>query len=871
MNDRRRAAVLVACAVALALLLSSGLSSARTSGAGWGAVVADFQNRKSGQKRLEKPNPTPLWSLYPLREPESPGPAPPADTDALSPPPVKATERPEGSGGAVGAAERAPDEDESASLSYLVPATLLALIAAFGVRLLRRRSRASRARSAPATATAPARPRPPQAADSSPYRVPVNGTAHVETASSQNDAPTATPTTHEPATSGEGPRKTGAEARTETESPAPEPASGGAGEPPPQPSPGIPPATREPLSSPPAERASQEAAPGEPVVDREPVRVHLLDGRVIVGYTAGHYSRENRVLLLDVERVVDAGGREIPSTPLDSFLVPPQIDRIEVLGPAERRTTPARPEAARSTDLLRLPARRSRRNAEILPTRQRMDSESAPGADRTVRAPSRSLKERLGRAATTVLIIGIAATVSTLAALSSDSKAGLVLPLVIAAGMALGLVALTRFVAFVEVLLVARASLDLTKLTGVGDSAAPDAGARAQDPASLIGALFLVAATLWLLAQRRRNGLSGSPVRRVLVFFMAAALLSVLGTVSYAESMLEVLRVLAVVMMFAVLEELMADPKRMERLLRAAFLSAVFPLAFTTLGFVTSNPRTEVKGGLSRILGTFNQSNSFGRYLMLILVFGVAIYPYVWRPYKRGLIVLLPLATIYLALTYTLSAVIASALGLVVVAIHQSKRLLVGLVVVGTCLLLLFPSLGARFAELGTKAEAASFQPEQSTLEWRLSYWADVFPLAKENPVTGIGLGTTSASTERERAPHNDFLRAYVETGMVGFVAYISLLISLILLGRRAIRVAPIGTLDRGVAVGFMGCAVAYVAVSVVANIMSNVATLWYFVAFAAAASSVVKRRSGGPDRAGEAVKNESQHDIILRPTTARG
>jgi len=69
----------------------------------------------------------------------------------------------------------------------------------------------------------------------------------------------------------------------------------------------------------------------EPMVDREHVRVHLFDGRVVEGYKRGNYSKENRVLVLDVDAVYDANGSEVPSTPLDSFLLPPQIDRIEAL------------------------------------------------------------------------------------------------------------------------------------------------------------------------------------------------------------------------------------------------------------------------------------------------------------------------------------------------------------------------------------------------------------------------------------------------------------------------------------------------------------------------------------------------------------
>ena len=88
------------------------------------------------------------------------------------------------------------------------------------------------------------------------------------------------------------------------------------------------PASGKVSASPGTEHESRTHEP-EPVVDRQHVRVHLFDGRVIEGYKRGHYSQENRVLVLDVETVFDANGKEVPRTPLDSFLLPPQIDRIE--------------------------------------------------------------------------------------------------------------------------------------------------------------------------------------------------------------------------------------------------------------------------------------------------------------------------------------------------------------------------------------------------------------------------------------------------------------------------------------------------------------------------------------------------------------
>ena len=75
----------------------------------------------------------------------------------------------------------------------------------------------------------------------------------------------------------------------------------------------------------------------------------------------------------------------------------------------------------------------------------------------------------------------------------------------------------------------------------------------------------------------------------------------------------------------------------------------------------------------------------------------------------------------------------------------------------------------------------------------------------------------------------------------MGFFAYVAMLVAMVLLGRRAVRRTKKGTFERGVAVGFLGCAVAFIAVSFVANVISNVVNLWYFIAFAACASAVVK------------------------------
>lgn len=447
----------------------------------------------------------------------------------------------------------------------------------------------------------------------------------------------------------------------------------------------------------------------------------------------------------------------------------------------------------------------------------------------------------------TFLAVGLAAGTAAVSGISvgQDSKLAVVLPVAAAVGVGLGILALTRFQVYVMIMLVLRASLDLAKLSGSTDGATtPTTGStRALDPASLLAVLFLLAAALWLAAQYRAHGrLPGSPLRRALIVFVAAAALSAFGSARPAASGLEVMRILAVVAMFVVLEQMMADREARQRLLVAAFLSTVFPLAFTAFGYLVGNPRTEAKGSFLRVTGTFNQSNTFGRYLMLMVIFGFALYPYVSKRLKLPLAVTLAGCSGFLLLTYTRTAILGALIGLVVVGLVQSKRLLFGLLVASLCALLLVPQLLGRFSNI-TDLSGVGGQPTGNSLVWRLNYWTEVLPLANSSPLTGIGLNMTQYNTDAAKQPHNDFIRAYVEMGLIGLGAYLAMLIALVGLGRRAIRASPRGTLDRAVGAGVLGCAVAFVAVSLAANITLNVVSLWYLFTFAAAASAVVRER----------------------------
>src|SRR6266550_8340847 len=73
------------------------------------------------------------------------------------------------------------------------------------------------------------------------------------------------------------------------------------------------------------------------------------------------------------------------------------------------------------------------------------------------------------------------------------SKSAVVLPLAVGCGLILAALALTRFQLYVMVMLIARSTLDLAKLSErTAGSTSVGASSRALDPSSILAVLFLL-------------------------------------------------------------------------------------------------------------------------------------------------------------------------------------------------------------------------------------------------------------------------------------------------------------------------------------------------------------------------------------------
>ena len=459
--------------------------------------------------------------------------------------------------------------------------------------------------------------------------------------------------------------------------------------------------------------------------------------------------------------------------------------------------------------------------------------------------PGRTSIGRPGRAvlAAAVPLMLLVAVLTGLLAVSGVSRTVLLLPCAGVVGTALVGLGWWRFEWFVLCVLAVRTVVDVTRvgssanqLAGVAPSPSSADPVTSGPAASALGIVFIVLSVAWLLAQHRAGaGMRLTVADGAFMLFVGSCLLSVTGSVSRSATLTETARIVAAVLMFVVLERLLTSVARVRRVLVACFVALAAPVAVGLAQAVTGHGRF-VTAGVSRVVGTFLHPNTFGFFLSMFMLMAIAVYRHCHPRTRLALWTVIAVCGGLLVLTYSRGSWIAFTLGLVLIGVLQSRAVFAWMVGGALVALAALPSVVSRLSALGAGNTVTG--SAGNSLTWRLDYWSSVLTLNHANPVTGIGLKGTRFLTDQSKAPHNDFLRAYAETGALGLLAFLVVVLALVAIAGQALRRAEPG-LARGVAVGFAAVLVAYVVDSFGDNLMSEVVVLWYFYAFAACAFAV--------------------------------
>jgi O-antigen ligase len=446
-----------------------------------------------------------------------------------------------------------------------------------------------------------------------------------------------------------------------------------------------------------------------------------------------------------------------------------------------------------------------------------------PVATTTSTARSLRAAARAGSLTLPVVVAVLAAIAAGTAAAAGAERLEIALPLIVAAGLGLAWLATVRFTYFVAAILLLRASLDTLKVS--------TASTTLFDPAALLSVVFLVTGGLWLVVQPRQTRAPRSPLVAPLITLAAVAALSTLSSPNAAAGLVDAVKLATVALMLAVLNEAFRSEDDVTIVVWAAFVSAVIPLVVGAFQYVTGTG-FHFSDDFARLTATFNHPNPFAIYLSLLLIMGAAILRYLALRTQVLLVWFMAACGVALIATYTRSAWIATMVGIIIVTWFISRRAVVAVTIIGVVVALMVPDIRARFEDLTettTQSGAAG-----NSLVWRFEYWRQALEL-NTDPLLGSGLSAVRSESSEAKSPHNDFIRAYVETGFVGLAAYVWFLVAMVRAALRGVRGTRDGFL-RGVAVGFAGIAAVFVVLSAVSNVITQLVLLWYVGAFAAAA-----------------------------------
>lgn len=408
------------------------------------------------------------------------------------------------------------------------------------------------------------------------------------------------------------------------------------------------------------------------------------------------------------------------------------------------------------------------------------------------------------------------------------------LPVVLVASAGVVALALNRFEYFVLVGLAVRSSLDVF-------ARRLPAGV---EPAQVLGLGFLAAGAIWLAARWRVG--AWVPLwtsTKLLVLFAAVAGVATAVAPDPIAGAVEWSRILAATMMLVVLNQLVPTAK-LTNYIAVLFAAAAAPLTVGLAQLMMKHSLRSI-GSLDRVNSTFLHPNPYAMFCTIVLIVGIAVYRHVDGGARRAVVLLSAAAALNLLFTYTRGAWVAALVGVVIISLRTNPRLVVGVALVTFAAYLVVPSVNDRVTE-AQSTERVGVDANNS-LTWRFEYWRESLSLAADNPVVGIGLKGVAATTAAAKQPHNDFVRTFVETGVIGFLAFTSFLAATVLELRRAVRIAPEG-LPRAAAVGGLGSVAALVVFALSANVISQVVVLWYLVLVLAIGMAAARRTTVEPD-----------------------
>jgi O-antigen ligase len=195
-------------------------------------------------------------------------------------------------------------------------------------------------------------------------------------------------------------------------------------------------------------------------------------------------------------------------------------------------------------------------------------------------------------------------------------------------------------------------------------------------------------------------------------------------------------------------------------------------------------------GVSSRIKGTLGHPNTFATFILLFI--SLVYWQFTKSRVRWYWLVLLGILGFFYISTKAIFALfMLSVFAVVLIAPKVNVTSLVSYLVLIVLVLALFNStpygqerLSSIFQtpltnpDLPIDRAILLSQSDNNSFNWRLSQWTYLLNKYQEFPLLGYGLGNSIKVSTNNLLPHNDYIRALIEGGMIGFISYLALFIA---------------------------------------------------------------------------------------------
>lgn len=209
-------------------------------------------------------------------------------------------------------------------------------------------------------------------------------------------------------------------------------------------------------------------------------------------------------------------------------------------------------------------------------------------------------------------------------------------------------------------------------------------------------------------------------------------------------------------------------------LLQAIFLSSLLPILFGLYQFVMGIGLQDENVSIPRIFGTFSHPNVYSLFLFALVALSI-VYVIIYAKTRAARLLsasYIILLMVTLVLTYARIAWIALFIFLGLLTLWRAKILILPLVLIPLVLITFSLPIRDRVTEI--------FHPTpDSSITWRQNLWHDMILKTDydNREFLGSGMDTFRISSEALRGirfgsndPHNDFVKFYVEGGIIGIL-----------------------------------------------------------------------------------------------------